>query len=438
MSLPIILAIVLTTAILAWGAVYLVVRRQREAAANKAFQSEPMDAEIGREALRRVFGILADEDPADHPPIVRSAPTTVTSVIPLATVPAAPPQASVAARESAPVALGPAAAALGSAVPLVAGALKPPVSAASPPIQPAPVPTVPVAPLAPVATAPAKGGFRMFAPHGNDKVAAAAAVPLLAQSGSVGSGSALSLPAGALPRASAPVKPAPSGGGRRGSRGNQRPRFIRDSLGALLVTGGIVIVAVAILHPQISIVAGGVSPATATAPAIGDITFVPLATPTLSPSPSPSPTVSPSPSPSDSPSPSPSLTPAPTPRPTPVPTPRRTPVPTPVPTPAPTPKPTPKPTPSPTAPPPIIVSYTAAPTSFPLGGGMVTFNFSYQHANKWTITFGGGVGPASQTGGSGPSSATHTYISTGTYPAMLTVYNGTKPSTSETIWITVN
>src|SRR5664279_128981 len=145
MSLPIILAIVLTTAILAWGAVYLVVRRQREAAANKAFQSEPMDAEIGREALRRVFGILADEDPADHPPIARSAPTTVTSVIPLATVPAAPPQASVAARESAPVALGPAGAALGSAVPLVAGALKPPVSAASPPIQPAPVPTVPVA-----------------------------------------------------------------------------------------------------------------------------------------------------------------------------------------------------------------------------------------------------------------------------------------------------
>ncbi len=64
MSLPIILAIVLTAAILAWVVVYVVVRHQREVAANKMFQTDPMDAEIGREALRRVFGILADEDPA--------------------------------------------------------------------------------------------------------------------------------------------------------------------------------------------------------------------------------------------------------------------------------------------------------------------------------------------------------------------------------------
>ena len=57
MSLPIILAIVLTAAVLAWGAVYLVVRRQREAALNKMFRSDPIDAEIGRE--RRPDGHVA-------------------------------------------------------------------------------------------------------------------------------------------------------------------------------------------------------------------------------------------------------------------------------------------------------------------------------------------------------------------------------------------
>ena len=60
------------------------------------FQSDPIDAEIGREALRRVFGILADEDPPQLP---------VTRL----------PQATVASAEAPPVALGPAGTALGSA-----------------------------------------------------------------------------------------------------------------------------------------------------------------------------------------------------------------------------------------------------------------------------------------------------------------------------------
>jgi hypothetical protein len=458
MSLPIILAIVLTTAILAWGAVYLVVRRQREAAANKAFQSDPMDEEIGREALRRVFGILADEDPADHPPMTRTPPASIPSVIPLALLPGTLPQASIAAREAAPVALGPAGPALGSAalspavaplalsrpepassmpaaavastlaaaaaVPLVAAALKPPVAAASPPVAPAQVPTVPAAQSAPVPAAPARGGFRMFAPDGNDKVAAAAAVPLLAQAGMVGSGAGLSLPVGPLPRATAPVKPSTSGGGRRGSRGNQRPRFIRDSLGALLVTGGIVIVAVAILHPQISIFAGGVSPATATAPAIGDVTFVPLATPSPSPSPSPSPTASPSPSPSDSPSPSPSLTPAPTPRPTPVPTPRRTPVPTPAPTP--TPKPTAKPTPKPTPLQPIVLTFSGTPT-----GLSVLFSGTYANGTSWTINTDPGFSDNvahTVTSGTGSLSWSYSYPNAGDWYPTLTIHKkvGTK------------
>src|SRR5664279_5934081 len=102
MSLPIILAIVLTSAILAWGAVYLVVRRRREASLNKMFQSDPMDAEIGREALRRVFGILADEDPPDRLPVTRPP---LASIPPVASGVA---QAPMAALESAPVALGPA------------------------------------------------------------------------------------------------------------------------------------------------------------------------------------------------------------------------------------------------------------------------------------------------------------------------------------------
>ncbi len=93
MSLPIILAIVLTAAILAWAAIYFVVRRRREAAANQAFQPDPMDAEIGREALRRVFGILADEDPT---PVGQS---------PVAPIAAA--TAVMADRTAAPTALGP-------------------------------------------------------------------------------------------------------------------------------------------------------------------------------------------------------------------------------------------------------------------------------------------------------------------------------------------
>src|ERR1700690_4094825 len=64
MSLPIILAIVLTAAILAWGVVYLVVRQRREAAVRKMFQADPMDAEIGREALRRA----PPQGPAPAPP----------------------------------------------------------------------------------------------------------------------------------------------------------------------------------------------------------------------------------------------------------------------------------------------------------------------------------------------------------------------------------
>lgn len=428
MSLPIILAIVLTTAILAWGAVYLVVRHQREAALNKAFQNDPIDADIGREALRRVFGILSDEDPTP-PPVVRTPPALTPGVM---------PQASMAASQVAPFTLGPAmvkpaepekpaiipaAAIAAAAAPMVAAAITPPAPApvAPPPapaamIIPPPAPILAAAPpsVAPVLpppapAAPARGGFRLFAPRDGEKVAPAGA--LLATSTAVSGAPGLPVPTSIPVKADAPPKTAGSGGGRRGYRGNQRPRFIRDSLGALLVTGGIVIVAVAVLHPQLSFFTGGVSPATATAPAIGAVTFVPVKTA--------------SPSPSDSPSPSPS--PSPTPVVTPVPTPRPTPVPTPVPTPTPKPTPTPAPTPTPVKP--IVISFNGTPT-----GLSVQFSGSYSNGTTWTINPGDGTAVHN---GSGAVTWTHVYALSGDYYPTLTAHKGKLNSYPQSIHLSL-
>jgi len=156
------------------------------------------------------------------------------------------------------------------------------------------------------------------------------------------------------------LRPEPPGSGDASDEARLgRRRVIRDSLGALIVSGGLVVVAVAMLDPQLFSLAGSGSPAGGVL-AIADSSFVPLAAPTPSPtveelSPTPSDTPSPSdglsPSPSAAPGPSvPAATPVPpgpTPAPTPVPTPRPTPAPTPRPTPRPTPVPTPTPTPGP-------------------------------------------------------------------------------------------
>ncbi|MFI5199333.1 MAG: hypothetical protein ACHQXL_03055, partial [Candidatus Limnocylindrales bacterium] len=284
MSLPVILAIVLTAAIIIWAAVYFVVRRRREAAFTKSFQADPMDAEIGREALRRVFGILADEDPT---PAGRPA-APITAAAPIAAA------AIMADKEPAPTALGPVA-----PVAPVAAAAIPPAQASPQPMAdgaiaaagitaaaastPSPAPVIPVAAAAPLipatpppppvpataapAPAPAmSGGFRLFAPNDdNDAAPAGGILPVAAATAGV--------VAGADSKAAAPVMPVAAAAGRGGRKsGNQRPRFIRDSLGALLVTGGIVVVAVALLRPQLSILTGGVSPATATAPAFAAVT----------------------------------------------------------------------------------------------------------------------------------------------------------------------
>ncbi|MGH2513097.1 MAG: PKD domain-containing protein, partial [Candidatus Limnocylindrales bacterium] len=221
-----------------------------------------------------------------------------------------------------------------------------------------------------------------------------------------------------------PVVP---GRGRRGSDDNQRPRFIRDSLGALLVTGGIIVVALALFRPQLSILTGGVSPATATAPAIGDITFVPIATPspTLGLTFSPSPSLAPSPTPVASPTPTASPTLAPTPTPTPVVTPRTTPRPTPRPTPVPTPRPTPTPTPKPTPTPvaPLIETFSVNLTTISAGDS-VQFSASSLHATQWQIDFGDGTSSARTSGSANGVLTSHQYTAVGNFTPVLTIYNG--------------
>ncbi len=408
MSLPIILAIVLTAAILAWGAVYLVVRQRREAALKRMFQADPMDAEIGREALRRVFGILADEDP----------PTPLA-----ATRPVLP---SMASSESPPVALGPAGAALGSAG--RSAAVAPPSLSrtdsrtdASPPAVPAVMPLPVAASLAAAASvepapAPPKSRFRLFAPDDADALSMAVATPLLAGQGAGSGNLGTHLPAPVVPGRTTTG----SAGAKRRTAGAHRPRFIRDGVGAVLVVGGIVVLLVAIMDPHLSILSGGVLPATATAPAIALVSPTPVASPTFSLVPTASPSASPSSSPSFGPSPSPTplITPRPTERPTPVPTP----VPTPFPTA--TPKPTPKPTPTPL--PPVVLTFTAAP-SVVVVGATVTFNASWIRGTSWRIDYGD-LTPTSWVNGTGPITINHVYLTPGNYVARFFVRAGSQIS----------
>ena len=145
-----------------------------------------------------------------------------------------------------------------------------------------------------------------------------------------------------------------------------RARLVRDTLGAAIVMGGLVIVfanALPGFHPDRN---GEVLGATATPAFTPIIVTAEPASP--SPTPSPSPiaiaTAIPEPTPtgppvlvSSTPSPSPSPTPRPTPRPTqrPQPTAAPTAPPTAKPTPKPKPKPKPKPTPKPTPAPPVVL-----------------------------------------------------------------------------------
>ena len=420
------------------------------------FRSDPIDPEIGREALRRVFGILADEDPAEPLPVTGPSVARAGVVLP----------ASMAAQESAPLALGPGGAAPGSAAPspsvarsarskpeastaiAQASVLAAAAAAAVPVVDVALSPGAGAAVTPPLPAAPSKGGFRLFAPDNND--AAAAATPLLPHSTSLTGGLELGLPpdpAKFTPPTTAPLKPAASGAGRRGSRGDGRSRFARDSLGAVLVTAGIVFVAVAIFHPRLSIVSGGVSPTAATALAISEVSFAPVATASPSPLPSdsPSPSPSPSPTPAPTPAPTPVRTPVPTPRPTPVPTPPPTPVPTPPPTPVPTPRPTPvpvptpKPTPTPAPKPtptpaqPIVTSFSGS-----VSGLTVQFSGTYEFGTSWTISFDDGTSSGPWPGPVSGSPASHTYSFEGDYYPTLTIHSGSGNSYPQSTHVSVN
>ena len=173
-------------------------------------------------------------------------------------------------------------------------------------------------------------------------------------------------------------------GGQMRSPGVRRTRLARNSLIALLVTGGMVVVAVVSLHPRLWLFAEGGSPFDG-APAIGEVTFAPLAS--ENPSPATAPTAEPTPSDSLLPSAAPSPTPVPTvlggvptPRPTPAPTPVPTPVRTPVPTPAPTPAPTPTPAPSPTPVVPASVTLIGSTDDLISGGSARTMTATVRDA----------------------------------------------------------
>lgn len=175
-----------------------------------------------------------------------------------------------------------------------------------------------------------------------------------------------------------------------------RARLIRDTAGAALVLGGL-IVAFANFAPGPQ---GNVEGVTATPqPSPVMITSLP---PSQSPvsiatqAPEPTATIEPGPTPT----PTPALvsstpTPSPTPRPTPRPTaqPQPTAAPTQAPTPEPTPKPTkkPKPTPKPTPRPAVISNLTANPSQI-LVGESVVISFDYANATSCTINFSDGSG----------------------------------------------
>ncbi len=391
MSLPIVLAIVLTAAILAWAAAYLIVRKRRAAALSRALQSNPIDAEIGREALRRVFGILADEDLAPSP----------TSPTPIVASPAEVPAAASADREPAPTTLAPLAAAAALLELQPEGA-------------PEPASVTPAEAGAPVVAEPA--GYQLFAPA--DGEVPAPARSLLPTSTAVG-GRSQAFVYGEDDLATPETMAAASGGRPPGSPGGSRPRFVRDTLGALAVTGAILVLAVLLFHPQLG---GGVPPATASAPAIGDSSEAPSVAPSLAPvvTPSPSPSPTASPSPSSSPSPSPSPSPSATPIPTAVPTPKPTPRPTPVPTATPTPTPTPKPTPKPTATPPVIQTFTVSSTSISVGAS-VSFSGTWLYGTSWQIDFGDGS--AVKKGSLQGLLTTHVYNAIGDFTPTLTIFN---------------
>ncbi len=232
-----------------------------------------------------------------------------------------------------------------------------------------------------------------------------------------------------------PVTPVPPPRSPRPSRA----RLIRDTAGAALVLGGLIVAfANFVPGPQ-----GNVEGVTATPkPTPVIVTSLP---PSGSPvsiatqTPGPTTTIEPG----STPTPTPGLvssTPTPSPRPTARPTarPQPTAAPTQAPTAKPTPKPTKKPTPKPTAQPAVISNLTANPSPIPVGDAVVV-SFGYSNATSYTINFGDGSGthqfPLS---GSGSESvASQPYQDPGTVYVVVVV-SGAGASDTGTVPVVVN
>ena len=342
MGLPIIIAIAVATALVGGGVIVLVARR-RSGAAHGMSSDDPGDAEIAREAMRRVFGMLAIDDEA---------------------------------RTGGPAAQQP--------------------------------PAMPIG--VPAAAASAAGPKRPAVVAFDDQ-------PELGTAAAV---------------AGAPASTPLVGGARRGRRRIRRPTLRVDRLGALLVAGGIAVVAVTLATSHLWMPPGGVAGLTGNPPGIAGSSFGPVAAigpspgdtpgpsqlssdgtaPTAPPLGPPGPATAPLPGqagstpapnpPGTTPTPRPGTTPAP-PIPTPTPAPGATPVPTPVPTPTPTPVPTPGPTPTPTpAPTPVVpatITLTGSSADLASGGSARTLTATVRDADGDPVP--GQVVTFSQSGGGG-------------------------------------
>jgi outer membrane biosynthesis protein TonB len=338
MGLPIIIAIAVATALVGGGVIVLVARR-RSGAATGMSSDDPGDAEIAREAMRRVFGMLAIDDEARTDGPAAQQPPAMPIGVPAAAASAAgPKRPAVVAFDDQPE----------------------------------------------LGTAAAMAG-------------ATASTPLV-------------------------------GGARRGRRRIQRPTLRVDRLGALLVAGGIAVVAVTLATSHLWMPPGGVAGLTGNPPGIAGSSFGPVAaigpspgdtpgpsqltsdgTPPTAPplgpqGPTPAPlpgqagaTPAPRP-PGTTPTPRPGTTPAP-PIPTPTPAPGATPVPTPFPTPTPTPAPTPTPTPAPTPVVPATITLTGSSADLASGGSARTLSATVRDADGDPVP--GRVVTFSQAGGSG-------------------------------------
>lgn len=215
-----------------------------------------------------------------------------------------------------------------------------------------------------------------------------------------------------------------------------RLRIARDTIGAALILGGLIVVfanvvppatqdnhvldATATPRPSVRIV-GPATPAPASASPLS----VATSSPDLVPTPTPTPALASSTNPP---------TPRPTDRPTSAPAAVQTPPPTP--TPKPTPKPTKKPTPTPK--PAATISNLAANPNPAAVGQDVVISFSYSNATTYTVSFSDGAELTQPLSGNGTETVpAHSFLDPGIF-AVVVVVDGPGSPDSASVTVTVN